>query len=75
LSAPLSGQLSIGGNNLDDLKAKGATDMYRAGVSIEHIQQLLGHESVTTTEVYIKARLPDISMPNMRVIKQNSGTD
>jgi integrase len=60
---------------LYDLKAKGATDMYRAGVAIEQIQQLLGHESVTTTEIYIKARLPDISMPNMREIKQNTGTD
>ncbi len=56
-----------------DLKAKGATDMYRAGVSLEHIQQLLGHESVTTTEVYIKARLPDISMPNMREMKEKVG--
>ncbi len=33
---------------------------------IERIQHLLGHERVTTTEIYIKARLPDVSMPNMR---------
>ncbi|MBC3919754.1 tyrosine-type recombinase/integrase [Undibacterium sp. CY18W] len=49
-----------------DLKGKGATDMYRSGTPIERIQHLLGHESVTTTEIYIKARLPDVSMPNMR---------
>lgn len=49
-----------------DLKGKGATDMYRTGTPIERIQHLLGHESVTTTEIYIKARLPDVSMPNMR---------
>lgn len=49
-----------------DTKGKGATDMYRAGVPIERIQQLLGHDSVTTTEIYIKARLPDVAMPNMR---------
>jgi integrase len=55
---------------LYDLKAKGATDMYRAGTPLEQIQQLLGHESVTTTEVYIKARLPDISMPNMREMSE-----
>ena len=42
--------------------------MMRAGVPIERIQHLLGHESVTTTEIYIKARLPDIAMPNMRQI-------
>jgi integrase len=56
-----------------DLKGKGATDMYRAGVPIEQIQQLLGHESITTTEIYIKARLPDISMPNMREMTQKTG--
>jgi integrase len=54
---------------LYDLKGKGATDMYRAGIPLERIQHLLGHESVTTTEIYIKARLPDIAMPNMRAMK------
>ncbi len=54
---------------LYDLKGKGATDMFRAGVPIERIQHLLGHESVTTTEVYIKARLPDVAMPNMRAMQ------
>ena len=49
-----------------DIKGKGATDMYRAGVPVERIQHLLGHESVTTTEIYLKARLPDVAMPNMR---------
>lgn len=53
---------------LYDIKGKGATDMYRAGVSLERIQHLLGHDSVTTTEIYIKARLPDVAMPNMREI-------
>jgi integrase len=55
-----------------DLKAKGATDMYRAGTPAAVIQQLLGHESVTTTEIYIKARLPDIAMPNMRAMTDKS---
>lgn len=53
---------------LYDIKGKGATDMYRAGVSLERVQHLLGHDSVTTTEIYIKARLPDVAMPNMREI-------
>lgn len=53
-----------------DLKGKGATDMMRSGVPIEKIQHLLGHESVTTTEIYIKARLPDIAMPNMRTMAE-----
>jgi integrase len=55
-----------------DIKGKGATDMYRAGVPLEKIQMLLGHESVTTTEIYIKARLTDPVMPNQRKISQMS---
>jgi len=58
---------------LYDCKAKGASDMYRAGVPIERIQQLLGHESVTTTEVYIKTRLPEVAMPNMRELRKDDG--
>lgn len=49
-----------------DLKGKGATDMYRAGTPLAVIQQLLGHANQQTTEVYLKARLPDVAMPNMR---------
>ena len=49
-----------------DIKSKSATDMYRAGVPLERIQQLLGYHSVTTTEIYIMARLPDVAIPNMR---------
>lgn len=52
-----------------DLRGKAATDMYRDGTSIERIQQLLGHESVTTTEIYLKARMPTVVKPNDRQIK------
>ena len=51
-----------------DLKGKGATDMYQSGIPLEQIQQLAGHSSVTTTEIYIKARLIDPVMPNERKI-------
>lgn len=47
-----------------DIKAKAATDMYRMGVPLERIQQLLGHDSITTTEIYIKARLAEVVSPN-----------
>lgn len=53
---------------LYDLRGKAATDLYRAGESKERIQQLLGHDSVTTTEIYLKARLPQVTMPNNRVV-------
>lgn len=39
-----------------DLKGKGATDMWLAGVPIEQIQMLRGHKDKNTTEIYIKAR-------------------
>lgn len=41
---------------LYDLKGKGATDMWLAGMPLEKIQLLCGHDSVTTTEIYVKCR-------------------
>lgn len=49
---------------LRDLRAKGATAMYRAGVDIRFIQALLGHESVQTTEIYLKGLLAEVVRPN-----------
>ena len=39
-----------------DLKGKGATDMWLSGVAMEKIQVLCGHESIRTTEIYVKSR-------------------
>lgn len=52
-----------------DLRAKAATDLYIAGTPLEVIQQLLGHDSITTTEKYIKARLPNLVQPNARQLR------
>lgn len=49
-----------------DLRGKAATDLYLAGETLERIQHLLGHEKITTTEIYIKARLPNLVEPNSR---------
>lgn len=57
-----------------DLKGKAATDMYRAGVPLERIQHLLGHTSITTTERYIKARLPDLVEPNNVTLNRGEKT-
>ena len=46
---------------LMDVRAKGATDMYLAGVPLERIQMLMGHKSVQTTEIYIKRLLATVS--------------
>lgn len=47
-----------------DLKGKGATDMWLSGVPLEKIQVLCGHESVKTTEIYVKARWRGTVDPN-----------
>lgn len=47
-----------------DLKGKGATDMWHAGIAIEQIQLLCGHADKTTTEKYIKARWNATAQPN-----------
>lgn len=52
-----------------DLKGKGATDMWLAGVPIEQIQLLCGHKNKATTEVYIKQRWRETAQPNMVEIK------
>ena len=47
-----------------DLKGKGATDMWLAGIPIERIQLLCGHATKNTTEKYIKARWRETAEPN-----------
>jgi integrase len=58
---PLANMPSFG---FRDLKGKGATDMWLAGEPIERIQQLCGHKTKTTTEIYIKARWSETIAPN-----------
>lgn len=47
-----------------DLKGKGATDMWRAGLPIEQVQHLCGHEDKSTTEIYVKQRWREAAQPN-----------
>ncbi len=42
--------------------------MYQNGIALEYIQALAGHESVRTTEIYIKARLNKPVTSNTRKI-------
>jgi integrase len=49
---------------LHDLRAKGATDLYRLGRPLQEIQALLGHKSVRTTEIYLKSLVPVAARPN-----------
>jgi site-specific recombinase XerD len=52
-----------------DLKGKGATDMYQDGVPLEKIQVLAAHDSIQTTEIYIKERYRHPVVSNTRQIK------
>ena len=54
--------------SLNQTTGKAAKDTCRAKVPQWYIQRLLEHESMTATEIYIKARLPDMAMPKMRNI-------
>lgn len=47
-----------------DMKGKGATDMWQAGVPLVEVQALCGHESIKTTERYVKDRWRGIVAPN-----------
>lgn len=51
-----------------DMKGKGATDMWQSGVPLGLVQVLCGHDSVTTTERYVKARWRGIVAPNQVAI-------
>jgi len=62
---PLSDMPSFG---FRDLKGKGATDMWLAGVPIEQIQALCGHADKATTEIYVKARYRETIKPNLIAI-------
>jgi integrase len=53
---------------LRDLRAKGATDEYRAGRPLRDLQHLLGHRSQRTTEIYLKSLVPQTVRPNERPI-------
>lgn len=54
----------IHGFGFYDLKGKGATDMWLSGVPLEQIQVLCGHDSIKTTEVYVKCRWRGTVEPN-----------
>jgi hypothetical protein len=49
--------------------------MYRAGIPLEQVQHLLGHTSIKTIEIYIKARLPDLVAPTSRPMVKVQAAD
>lgn len=59
------GQEKIPSFGFRDLKGKGATDMWLAGVPLEDIQLLCGHENKSTTEIYVKQRWRQIAESNL----------
>lgn len=57
-----------------DIKAKGATDMYNAGVLLADICALCAHANEQTTEIYIKAHNPRVMKPNERIIASKTSS-
>lgn len=56
-----------------DLKAMGATGMRQAGTPIEQISLLCGHESIKTTEIYLKRRLRvDVEANNRELVSSKT---
>lgn len=51
-----------------DMKGKGATDMWLSGMPLESIQVLCGHDSIKTTEIYVKCRWRGTVQPNRVII-------
>lgn len=49
---------------LYDIKGKGATDMWLAGTPLVQVQLLCGHDSITTTETYVKTMWRGTVQPN-----------
>ncbi|MEJ7686711.1 MAG: tyrosine-type recombinase/integrase, partial [Variovorax sp.] len=49
-----------------DAKSKGATDMFTSGTPIEDISALCAHDSITTTERYVRRHLTKTVQPNSR---------
>ena len=62
------GKANVTDFGLRDLRAKGATDAYRAGRSIRELQHLLGHKSPRTTEIYLKSLVPETVRPHEAAI-------
>lgn len=65
---PLKASEQVRDFGLRDLRAKGATEMYRAGTPLRTLQYLLGHKSSKTTEIYIKELVPEVVRPNERAL-------
>lgn len=51
-----------------DHRAKGATDMYNAGIPISEIQALLGHTTEAQTRKYLKQLQPPTVRANLRAV-------
>lgn len=62
--ARIAAKLPIESFGFYDLKSKGATDMWQSGVPLELVQVLCGHDSITTTEIYVKSRWRATVEPN-----------
>lgn len=56
-------------NHPHSLRHTYATMLLREGLTIQQIQQLLGHESIATTQIYARTQLPENVVKTLEAIK------
>ncbi len=52
-----------------------ATHMLRAGAPIRHLQEMLGHESIETTQIYTRLTITDLKAAHRRYHPREQDTD
>ena len=54
------------GFTVHSLRHSCATEMLRGGASVRHVQELLGHSSIDTTQIYTRVVIDDLQQSHSR---------
>ncbi len=64
----------VEGLTLKDLRPTAASDAKKAGYSVHQIQQQLAHADLSTTEIYLRDRLPEESAVELTLPRKAAKT-